>query len=172
MGEDFWGAKKYTSVFVPPPRPAFYNYVVRGGGWSTFDHINLHPLSQLNVMPAVHSLWVHLGKVSGESCQRQDWTSVTLYTLAKNSQFWCATRGDSQARHETLWPVHHGPLKKRYLNEAKQECRGYTRGSKARRVFPSTFSLSLCLGFPRRECTAGINVTSFTNMNSGCDQGW
>ncbi len=52
--------------------------------------------------------------------------------------------------------MHHRPLKKRDLNEARHEYRGYTRGSKAKRVFPSTFSLSACLGFPRGECTAGI----------------
>ncbi len=61
-----------------------------------------------------------------------------------------------KARHETLWLVHRGTLKKLDLNEERHECRGYTRGSKARRVFPSTFSLSPCIGFPRRECTAGI----------------
>ncbi len=33
---------------------------------------------------------------------------------------------------------------------------GYMRGSKAKRVFSSTFSLLSCLGFPWRECTAGI----------------
>ncbi len=79
----------------------------------------------------------------GKSCLGWDWTSVTLYTLAESFQFWCATRGDSQARHETLWLVHHRLLKKRDLNEMRHECRGYTRGSKARRVFPSTFSLAL-----------------------------
>ncbi len=67
-----------------------------------------------------------------------------------------ATRGDSQVRHETLWLMHHGPLKRRNLNNARHEHRGYTRGSKARRVFQSTFSLSPCLGFPRQECTAGM----------------
>ncbi len=68
--------------------------------------------------------------------------------------FWHTTWGDSQARHETLWLVHPGPLKRRDLNKARQKHRGYTRGSKARRVFPSTFRS--CLGFPQRECTAGI----------------
>ncbi len=71
--------------------------------------------------------------------------------------FWCATQGGSQTRHETLWLVHHGPLKKRDPNEARHERQGYTRGSKARRVFPSTFSLLPCLRFPRQECTADIN---------------
>ncbi len=51
-------------------------------------------------------------------------------------------------------------LKKRDLNEARQEHQGCTRGSKARRVFPSTFSLSPCLGFPRRECTACFRSSS------------
>ncbi len=85
--------------------------------------------------------------------------SVTLYTLAKSSQFWCATRGDSQARHDTHWLVHQGPLKKRDLNKARHERRGYTRGSEVRRVFPSTFSLLPCLGFPRWECTASVRET-------------
>ncbi len=70
--------------------------------------------------------------------------------------FWRATRGDNQARYDTLWLVHHGLPKKRHLNEARYECQGYTRGSKARLVFPSTFSFSPCLEFPRQECRAGI----------------
>ncbi len=109
-----------------------------------------------NVMPAVHSCRVYLARVLGESCLGWDWASATLCTLAESSQFWHATQGDSQARCETLWLVHYWPLKKRDLNEARHEHRDYTRGSKARRVFPSTFSLSPCLGFPRWECTAGI----------------
>ncbi len=94
----------------------------------------------------------------GDSLRRElpETGRVRLYTLAESSQFWCATRGDSQARHETLWLVHHRPLKKRDLNEARHKHRGYTRGSKARRVFPSTFLLSPCIGFPRRACTADI----------------
>ncbi len=108
------------------------------------------------IMPAVLSHWVHLARVSGESGQRRDWVGATLYTLAESSQFWRTTRGDSQARHETLWLEHHGPLKKRDLNKARHERRGYTRGFKVSRVFPSTFSLSPCLVFPQWECTAGI----------------
>ncbi len=57
----------------------------------------------------------------------RDWASATLYTLAESSQFWSATRDESQARHETLWLAHHRPLKKRDLNEARHERRGYTR---------------------------------------------
>ncbi len=53
--------------------------------------------------------------------------------------------------------MHHRLLKKWDLNEAIHERRGYTRGSKEMRMFPSTFSLSLCLGFPQRECIAGIS---------------
>ncbi len=52
----------------------------------------------------------------------------------------------------------HRLLKKRDLNEVRHERQGYTRGSKVRQVFPSTLSLSLCFGFPRRECTAGISI--------------
>ncbi len=48
--------------------------------------------------------------------------------------------------------------KKRDLNEVRHECRGYMRGSKDRRVFPSTFSLSPFLGFPRWKCTVGIRI--------------
>ncbi len=81
--------------------------------------------------------------------------TTTIYTLAESSQFWRETRGNSQARHKTIWLVHHRPLKKRDLNEARHKRRGYTRGSKARQGFQSTFSLSPCLGFPWRECTAG-----------------
>ncbi len=100
----------------------------------------------------------------GESCLRWDWASATLYTLAERSQFWRATRGDSQGRHETLWLVHHGPLKKQDLNEARHKRRGYTRRSKAMREFSSTFSLLPCLRFPRRECTAGITFASNTRL--------
>ncbi len=48
---------------------------------------------------------------------------------------------------ETRDPLTHAhrPLQKRDLNEARHECRGYTRGSKARRVFLSTLSLSLAM---------------------------
>ncbi len=117
-------------------------------------------------MPAVHSRRVHLVRVLGENYSRQDWVSATLYTLAKNYQFWRATRGDSQARHKTLWLVYHRPLKKWDLNEARHECRSYMGGSKVRRVFPSTFSLSPCLGFPWWECTTGITkVTYESKMN-------
>ncbi len=99
-----------------------------------------------NFMPAVHSCQVHLARVSNESCLRRHWVNVTLYTLAESSPFWHVTRGNSQVRKETVWLMHHGLLKKRDLNEARHEHRGYTRGSKARRVFPSTFSLSLVSG--------------------------
>ncbi len=49
----------------------------------------------------------------------------------------------------------HRPLKKLDLNEVRHERWGYTRGSKARRVFSSTLSLSPCLWFAQRECTGG-----------------
>ncbi len=65
------------------------------------------------------------------------------------------TRRQSDETRDPLTRAY-GPLKKQDLNEARHERRGYTRGSKARRVFPSTLSLSSCLGFPRRECTASI----------------
>ncbi len=46
-------------------------------------------LHYVHFMPAVHSRRVQLA-------------SATLYTLAKSSQFWRATRANSQARHEAL----------------------------------------------------------------------
>ncbi len=95
-------------------------------------------------------------RVSRALVAREETGWVRLYTLAESSQFWRAIRGDSQVRNETLWLVHHGQLKKRDFKEARHKRRSYTRGSKARRVFPSTFSFSPFLGFPRRECTAGI----------------
>ncbi len=52
----------------------------------------------------------------------------------------------------------HRLLKKQDLNEVRHERRGYTRGSKARRVFPSTLSLLPCLGFPQQKCTAGSTL--------------
>ncbi len=79
------------------------------------------------LMPAVHSRRMHLARVSGESCPNWDRVSATHYTLAESSQFWCATRGDSQTRHETLCLVHQGPLKTWDLNEPRHECRVYTR---------------------------------------------
>ncbi len=106
----------------------------------------------------LYTLAEYIWRVSGKSCSIWDWASATLYIFAESSQFWHTTRGDSQAKHETLWLVHHRPLKQWDLNEARHERRGYTRGSKARWVFPSTFSLSPCLGFPRRECTPGNRV--------------
>ncbi len=112
-------------------------------------------------MTTIHSRQVHLARVSGESCPRRDWASATLYTLAESPQFFRATQDDSHARHETLWLVHHGLLKMRDLNEARHERWGYTRGSKARRVFQCTISLSPCLGFPQWECTAGIRGNKF-----------
>ncbi len=60
---------------------------------------------------------------------------------------------NSQLRHETLWLGHHTPLKKRGLTRRDTSARGYTRTSEA---FPSTFSLSPCLGLSQRECTASI----------------
>ncbi len=100
----------------------------------------------------LYTLAKRIWRVSGESCPRWDWASATRYTLAKSLQFWRATQGDTQ---DPLARAHR-PLKKWDLNEAKHEHQGHTRGSKARRVFPSTLSLSPCLGFPWRECTAGI----------------
>ncbi len=81
-----------------------------------------------------------------------------IYVRRVCRRFWCATRGDSQAKHETLWLEHHGWLKKRDLNKARHERRDYTRGSKARQMFPSTFSFLPCLEFLRRECTAGMRI--------------
>ncbi len=79
----------------------------------------------------------------------------SLHSCRELSNLACDTR---RQPGETLWLVHHRPLKKWYLNEARHERRGYTRGCKARWVFPSTFSLSPCLVFPRWECTASITL--------------
>ncbi len=108
----------------------------------------------------------------GESCLRQDWASATPYTLAESSQFWHTTRGNSQARHETLWLVHQELRKKRDLNKPRHECWGYTRGSKVRRVFPSTFSLAPCLGFPRQECSAGITTFNIRQRTETSNIHW
>ncbi len=103
----------------------------------------------------LYSRRVHLERVS-KRVARDETRQVRLYTLVESSQFWHATQGDSQARHQIFCLVHHGSLKMRDINEAKHERRGYTRGSRVRRVFPSTFSHLPCLRFPRRECTTGI----------------
>ncbi len=87
-----------------------------------------------------------------------------------------STLFDSQARHETLWLGHHGPLKKRELTRRDTSTRGYTRASEARRVFPSTFLLSRCLEFSHWECTAGIKQLQFyinlpSKFDTGCPSG-
>ncbi len=112
-------------------------------------------------MPAVYSCRAHLARVARDENGR-----MQLYTIVKSSQFWCATWGDSQVRHETLWLMHHGLLKKRDFNEARHECWDYTSGSKARRVFLSTFSLLPRFGFPRRECTAGMTPSTLCDTLS------
>ncbi len=71
---------------------------------------------------------VHSVRLS-ESYTRRDCASATLYTFAISFWFWCVTRGDSQARHETLWLGHHGPLKKQELMRRDTSARGYTRAS-------------------------------------------
>ncbi len=43
---------------------------------------------------------------------------------------------------------------------ARQDTSAEATREDSRRVFPSTFLLSPCLGFPRRECTAGIRITA------------
>ncbi len=78
-----------------------------------------------------------------------------LHSCRELSILVCDTRRQPGETRDPLTRAH-GPLKKRDLNEARHKCRGYTRGSKARRMFPSTFSLSPSLGFSQRECTAGI----------------
>ncbi len=87
-------------------------------------------------------------------------------TLDMSSWFWYVTRSDSQARHKTFWLGHQGPLKKWELTRRDTSVQGYRRASKARRVFPSTFSLSRCLGFFQRECTASIRkfYSNFENI--------
>ncbi len=106
-----------------------------------------------NLMPAVHPCWMHFVRFSSESYMRWDCASATLYTLAVSSWF-----DDSQARHETIWLRHHRPLKKQELMRRQMSTRGYMSTSEARRVFPSTFSLSHYLAFSRIECTAGITL--------------
>ncbi len=97
-------------------------------------------------MPAVHSHRVHLVRVSDE-CD-------SLHSCRELSILVRDTRRQPGETQDPLTRAH-GPLKKRDLNEARHERRGYTRGSKARRVFPSTLSLLPCLGFPWQEGTAG-----------------
>ncbi len=120
------------------------------------------------LMPAVHSCRVRSARFSSDSYTRRDCASVsaTLYTLALSFWFWRVTRGDSQARHKTRWLGHHGPQKKRELMRRDTSTWNYTRASKARRVFPSTFSHLRCPGFSRRECTASIRkIGVFLNVN-------
>ncbi len=117
-------------------------------------------------MPAVHSCWVCLARFSSESHLRRGCASVTVYTLAvsSHSTWECGLKKKhikNQRRQpgETLWLGHHRLLKKWELTMRDTSARGYTRASEVRRVFPSTFLLSPCLGFSLRECTAGIRIT-------------
>ncbi len=140
--------------------------------------------SMANLMPAVHSRRVCLARFSSESYSRWGCASVTLYTLTVSSQSTLECRlkkkklskirGNSQARHETLWlGRHRGSLKKQDLTrrdtsvEARHERQGYTRASEVSWVFPSTFSFSPCLGFSRWECTAGITHGLYCNCAVG-----
>ncbi len=85
------------------------------------------------VMPAVHSRRMYLARVSGESCQRRDQASATLHScrelsiLARDTRRLSANTRDPLTR--TSWTA----------KKARHEHRDYTRGFKARRVFPSTF---------------------------------
>ncbi len=74
-----------------------------------------------------------------------DWKKNTM-----KSQRWQL----AETRDPLTWTPR--TTKKRELIRQNSSARGYTRASKARWVLPSTFSLSPCLRFSRRECTAGI----------------
>ncbi len=106
-------------------------------------------------MPAVHSRQVLLARVSGDNCPRRYWESATLHSCRELSILAHNMRRQPGETPDPLTRAH-GPLKKPDLNEARHERRDYTRGSKSRWVFPSTLSLSPCLGFPQWECTASI----------------
>ncbi len=57
-------------------------------------------------------------------CKSDEYESKSVYDFG-------TTWGDSQARHETLWHGHHGPLKKRELTTQDTSAWGYTRASEA-----------------------------------------
>ncbi len=117
------------------------------------------------VMPGVHSRPVRSLRFSSESYTRWDCAGGTLYTLAVSSWFCCVTRGDSQARYETFWLGHCGLVKKRELMRRDTSARGYKRASKARWVFPSTFSPPCCLRFSRQKCTDSTKlITQWKHM--------
>ncbi len=107
------------------------------------------------LMPDVHSRRVCFARFSSESYSRRGCASMTFYMLAVSFQFTqeCGLkkkkqskiRGDSQAKHETLWLGHHGSLKKWELTRRDTNARGYTRASETRRMFPSIFSLDFAL---------------------------
>ncbi len=124
------------------------------------------PVFQITLVPTVHSCRVHLARISSESCPRRDWASATLYTLAESD-----TRRQPGETWDPLTRAH-GLSKKWDFNEVRHERRGYMRGSKARRVFPSTLSLSPCLGFPRQECTAGITDTCWALLTWASQMLW
>ncbi len=88
----------------------------------------------------------------------------TLHSYQGISILVCNTRRQIGKTREP--PTRASLTEKRDLNEARHERRGYTRGSKARRVFQSTFSLSPCPRFPRQECTADIKAGLHRNANT------
>ncbi len=85
-----------------------------------------------------------------------DWKKKT-YHKSEATARWDPRSFDSDVRR---------PLKKWVLTMQDTSTRGYMRASEARQVFPSTFSLSPCLGFSWWECTASIMIDSKCN-NSG-----
>ncbi len=113
------------------------------------------------LMPAVHSRRLHLARVSG-----QEWPEIRLgkcNSLHSCRELSILVRNTRRQPGETRDPLTRAS---RTAKKARHERRGYARGSKARRVFPFTFSLSPCLGFPQRECTAGIRNTNGSAQNA------
>ncbi len=138
---------------------AMISILIAALGWSNYRSRNLivnyspfytrmHRIL-IHVMPAVHSRRVCSARFSSEKYSWRGCVSLIFYTRCDLS---------IHPRMQIEKNYHHRPLEKWELTRWDTSTRGRTRASKARRVFPSTFSLSPCLWFSRQKCTAGISL--------------
>ncbi len=130
-----------------------------------------HKSSQRDLLDYSHS-WScsvvqYMSKERGTSCTLSPsaFGDSFVWELHETRLGECDSRRQPGKTRDPLTRAH-GPLKKWDLNEARHERQGYKRGSKVRRVFPSTLSLLPCLGFPRWQCTVSIIWNSQQDMAS------
>ncbi len=124
------------------------------------------------VMPAVHSRRVHLASFLSKSYMRRGCASVIVHSCRKLSihlgmQIEKKTIKNQKWQPGETWDPLTRTLrtaKKRELTRQDTSTRSYTRASEARQMFPSTFSLSHCIGLSQRECTASTTVIIYTTI--------